>query len=1168
MSVAPCFRAIPLRAGYESAWGGPGEILDDFLLPVFSAAIDYCRTVGYFSSGYLSTAAAGVSRFIHNGGRIRLLIGAQVYQHDVDALTGKIDFDSEFARRLATELVPEDEIARRRLEVLAWLYQEGRLSIKIAIPCNPDGSPYIAKDSTEILPYWHKKIGYFTDSDGHQVAFTGSLNDSTTALTRNSEDISVYKSWKHKEHFEDTKTRFEGNWEHGAGNFKVYDLPSAVKEKLLTFAPAETPISKDVCEVVPFSLVLPDPLAQARAIFAYYAPRLENAAGLADATSGITLQPHQRQVSYRLANLYPRSWIVADEVGLGKTISAGISLRRLLLSQQIKRALVLAPANLCINWQNELFEKFGLWLPRLVNNMIVSPNPKEEPRPVAAGDNPYLREPLLIVSSHLARRVEQAAKILAAAQTHPFDLVIIDEAHHARFSGTGSNAKRNRLLSLLEGLHDQRAARSLWLLTATPLQTSVTDLHCLLRIVGLRDPFDSLSRFERYYGELIKPKPNWSFIQGNIRRFRPLDATRPYDDDEQAFLKSLVSRLAPSNIERIKHFTEGTKDLEATTQHPDFVADQNATRELRNWLRLHGPVERHITRHTRSTLRAYIARGLLNQPLATRDVSSPAIKFSSSERDLLNELNGHIKKLEAAVGNTGRRGLVLSVYQQRLSSSWASIEMSLRSRLSATPIPLTDDDDDDAADDESINHTDIVPLLPGEVEEIKSYVERIAQIKNRDSKIRLLESCIKDARDSGQAIIVFTQFTDTLEYLLGKIAPVYREVLATYTGDGGRRYQSQKWVSLTKADLVFAVKSGAVQILLATDAAAEGLNLQSCSYLVNYDMPWNPMRVEQRIGRIDRLGQQRPTVTIRNFFVSDTERSRYRALADRIRDFNKYLGGLPPILGVVEPDFIRNPLDDTVERISIDDQLPIPTSPPSPITSTEYRMIVQDALHLPAALGSDVSWDLTIASADQENWRAPATYGHPDIDAELAGVANHQPQPLAVATDAITGLAAVAEACAGGATLITRLSEISNPSTDGIAAECAAEALHIGRLARIQRITQYQFQGRPDMRQETLRSDCIALMKDIVKARTGYELFTTGSNSLPSSAFESAVTNQEKLHYLRSLGNQLEIRDHEIFEHVSPKALPRSEYTKLLGVFEKRASELFERFEALRITGA
>jgi len=171
-------------------------------------------------------------------------------------------------------------------------------------------------------------------------------------------------------------------------------------------------------------------------------------------------------------------------------------------------------------------------------------------------------------------------------------------------------------------------------------------------------------------------------------------------------------------------------------------------------------------------------------------------------------------------------------------------------------------------------------------------IERI-----EDSKLDRLRADLDAARGSGQSTIVFTQFVDTLENVRDHLLPAYRSHLATFTGEGGSQFrEGEGWISVSKRDLVEAVRAGRVSVVLATDAASEGLNLQACSYLINYDLPWNPMRVEQRIGRIDRIGQRFASVTVRNYVVPGTVEERvYAALAGRIDDFSELVGNLQPI---------------------------------------------------------------------------------------------------------------------------------------------------------------------------------------------------------------------------------------------------------------------------------
>src|SRR5690606_32706643 len=129
---------------------------------------------------------------------------------------------------------------------------------------------------------------------------------------------------------------------------------------------------------------------------------------------------------------------------------------------------------------------------------------------------------------------------------------------------------------------------------------------------------------------------------------------------------------------------------------------------------------------------------------------------------------------------------------------------------------------------------------------------------------------------------------------------VYGSRVACYSGRGGEVWNGLTWVQTTKEAVKEQFRAGEVVILLCTESASEGLNLQTCGVLANYDMPWNPMRVEQRIGRIDRIGQTYAEVWIYNYFYEDSiEDKVYRALEDRIQWFEAVVGALQPILAEV-----------------------------------------------------------------------------------------------------------------------------------------------------------------------------------------------------------------------------------------------------------------------------
>lgn len=992
----PGLRGLAFKPGYDSS----DQVLDTFYVPALSRAYHYDRSVGYFRSSALSVAARGMSRFINGGGTVRLLCGAEISATDRDALLGRTTLDGAFAQRLAERLLTDSEVDRRRLEVLAWLAREGRLEVRIAIAVDDQGAPLVGG---ELEPYFHEKIGVLRDVHGDGIAFQGSVNESATAWTINFESFSVYASWDATAtHFSFWANKFEQHWAGDLRGFRVYALPDAARQRLISLAPSIVPGERDPEE---------PPVTGDDAVVAHFlrvAPRLAGADALAEATTGVHLFPHQQQVSARLADLYPRSWLVADEVGLGKTISAGLALRRLWLTGQVKRALILAPANVCRQWQDELFEKFGMWVPRLDRQRIHGAYPGDVHATAPSG-NPYAENPLLIASSHLARRRDHQRLVLGAA---PYDLLVVDEAHHARRSHVEEDRYRpSRLLELLDAVRSRGAAKAVWLLTATPMQVTPIELRDLLVQAGLHGALADEDAFLRYFREVAQAddeRTAWAWLDQVLRNTPRM----PETGAEDAVMRTIAGRVNAVEAALIERFGTGEHDgAEIASQLSP------AGREaLRTWLRQLSPVGQYVTRHSRETLRLYRARGELTENLAERDVKPIVIPFDAEEQALYDQLDELIDRLMQAHGTRQGVGFVLTVYRRRLTSSWAAIRKTLRRRLEKEILPLDDDLLDEAEREEldtgvrgTVDDSQAVPLSDDEIAEIRGYIDRMTRVA--DSKFDRLRQDIDAARGAGHSTIVFTQFTDTLDDLRDKLSGAYRSQLATFTGDGGQIFrEAEGWAEISKRDLVEAVRSRQVTVLLATDAASEGLNLQSCSYLINYDMPWNPMRVEQRIGRIDRLGQVRDVVHIRSYFIANTvEESVYRALAGRIDDFSRLLGNLQPILGATERAFqaiFRAPRsersDTQAKTISVllgqvdqaeqegiefpaEDPLTIPQYAPSPVTLEDLRRVVVDrfAAYLDEP-GQPVTFDPSRVSRDPESWTALGTYGHPRLEPALA----------------------------------------------------------------------------------------------------------------------------------------------------------------------------------------
>ncbi|MEM1205825.1 MAG: helicase-related protein [Acidobacteriota bacterium] len=559
------------------------------------------------------------------------------------------------------------------------------------------------------------------------------------------------------------------------------------------------------------------------------APRLPGAADLGLITAPVEPWPHQLRVVRETVARYPQGFLFCDEVGLGKTIEAGLALRQLVLSGRVRRALLLVPKAVLRQWQEELHEKLALRVPRLDGGRFLDVRGRE----VAGRDdpNPWNRHDLLLASTHGARLRRHRRELLGA---EPWDLLLVDEAHHARRRHSGEGAGRpNRLMELLAGPAGNPSAvagtalreesglvgrsRCTYLLTATPMQIHPGEVRDLLALVGVR----------------------------------------AVEDDP---------------------------------------ASSRAAFDSSAW------------RHTRRRLRMYRDQGLLDVPIPVRRPENVWVELDAEQRRVYRRIEDYLSRVyQRYEARRPGLGFVVTVYRRRLTSSFAAIRSSLERRrdvLLGTAPQGELFDPSETPDPELERPVDIGESgdlfaaagagAKGEVEELETFLEALGSLGPEPKVERLLVDLEAIFRQRDR-VLVFTQYVDTLDHLRERLRPLYR--VACYSGRGGEVLRDGRWMPEGKEALKAAFGRGDVQVLLCTEAASEGLNLQTCGVLVNVDLPWNPMRVEQRIGRIDRLGQVHGEVWIRNYFYADTvEAEVYRRLADRIDWFREVVGELQPIL--------------------------------------------------------------------------------------------------------------------------------------------------------------------------------------------------------------------------------------------------------------------------------
>lgn len=571
------------------------------------------------------------------------------------------------------------------------------------------------------------------------------------------------------------------------------------------------------------------------------------------------LLPHQILLTHQIVAADRRRFLVADDVGLGKTIETGMVIRELISRGLAMRVLIISPAGLVKNWQRELQDCFRLRFEILRIDFQDS------------GAMAWEHHHRVIASIDTLKQPARMERLLAGPK---WDLIVFDEAHHLSRTRYGKKVQPTQNFRLAESVRGH--TRDVLFLSATPHQG---------------DPFQFWSLIQLLDDQLFDSPESMLDHRGLLNRvmIRRMKREVTYADGTPVFMRRQVITERFQLAARERAFYERLSDYLREGYGVAGVGEKKTTSKQRavgfvmtTFQKIMSSSPRAIRQALRRRLLVLLLRAQIGLELkrAAGDSSESIPARIVALQEEMRALAAQILDLLAGPAQWTEADSYIAGMKKRLSRKLAAEESTTWSL-----------DGDEDADEVVLAESNI----PNESELVRELIRIVPEGTDRkfDTLVRAMEQLRSENLE--ERFIVFTQYRETLEFL--------REEL-------GKLYGAEKIVTVKGGpleDKIAAVEEfwnpDGARILISTSAGAEGINLQVCRILFNYDLPWNPMAIEQRIGRIHRYGQQ-DTVQVYNLLAEDTVEQRiYDLLDEKLADIARTVGKVDPVTGTVVEDF-------------------------------------------------------------------------------------------------------------------------------------------------------------------------------------------------------------------------------------------------------------------------
>ena len=587
-------------------------------------------------------------------------------------------------------------------------------------------------------------------------------------------------------------------------------------------------------------------------------------------TTNTKFLPYQFKPVLQFLDSPSRGILIADEVGLGKTIEAGLIWTELRARQDARRLLVVCPAMLREKWCTELANRFGVKAHivdagELLEHLAAAKSDRTEEFALVAsmqGVRPPKhwnseRSPPQSAAAKLARFLE------TSGDDEPLlDFVIVDEAHYLRNKGT----QTHRFATLLRPVADGLA-----LLSATPIQMRSTDLFTLLHLLD-EDAFP----LEWTYDRSIRANAPIVALRDRLRRDTPVT--------QDEFKAALEASIALRRSEKIG--SENSEQIAYLLNKPptnDELRNVRSRADYAELLDRLNPRAKVITR----TLKREV-----DELHVTREPRTLRVPMGRTERNFYEAVTEAVQTYCESMNVS--EGLLLTIPQRQMSSCMAAACQGWRRRPEEQTEALHETVSElqgESVESEPTQRTETEQQTGGLIallRDIARHCGDFERLATEDSKLAALVKNLKAywRENAGKKVVLFAFYRNTLYYLAQRLTEAGIRSVVLHGG-------------MDKAQVLRSFEDDeSVQVLLSSEVASEGVDLQFSSLLVNYDLPWNPARIEQRIGRIDRIGQSESKILIWNLVYEDTLDERvHERLLERLDVFRQALGSMEELLG-------------------------------------------------------------------------------------------------------------------------------------------------------------------------------------------------------------------------------------------------------------------------------